>query len=96
MPTAREGSFEWDTDKAEQNAAKHGVSFEEAITVIEAPGVQIYDDGSSSGRLLALGFSLRGRLLAVIYVERGELDRIVSAREATRAEESLYVKGESV
>ena len=37
MPTVVEGDFEWDSDKATSNLAKHGVSFAEAATVFADP-----------------------------------------------------------
>jgi len=33
--------FEWDSKKAERNVAKHGVSFEEAITVFGSTGTNL-------------------------------------------------------
>jgi uncharacterized DUF497 family protein len=33
VATVTFGDFEWDADKAAANAAKHGVTFEEAATV---------------------------------------------------------------
>jgi len=33
VATVAFGDFEWDADKAAANAAKHGVTFEEATTV---------------------------------------------------------------
>jgi len=40
--------FEWDVDKARKNLAKHGVSFDEAITVFGDPlAVTIHDPDHS-------------------------------------------------
>jgi uncharacterized protein len=36
--------FEWDSKKAEANKVKHGVSFQEAITVFADPLARIFDD----------------------------------------------------
>lgn len=92
VPTVVEGSCEWDAAKAERNLAKHGVSFDEAMTALGDNNAVHLDDGSGSGRILAIGVSLRGRLLAVVYVERGERERIVSARPATRPENDIYTE----
>jgi uncharacterized DUF497 family protein len=94
VPTVIDGDFEWDDAKAASNLAKHGVSFEEAQSVFADPRVADFDDGSHRGRLLAVGFSRSGRLLAVVHVERGERERIVNARVATPREEQLYRTGE--
>jgi len=40
--------------------------------------------------MIAIGMSERPRVLFVVHVERGERDRIISARLATRTEEALY------
>jgi len=37
--------------------------------------------------------SVRVRVLVVVHLERGERDRIISARPATRAERDLYGEG---
>jgi uncharacterized DUF497 family protein len=48
------------------------------------------DDGSSTDRFLLIGFSIVGRLLTVVHVERGGRDRIISAWRVTRQEEDIY------
>ena len=94
MPTVFEGDFEWDSAKAASNLAKHGVSFPEAATVFADPSAVYLDDGSGIGRLVVIGTSLRERLLYVVHVERGERDRIISARPATGGEREVYETGE--
>jgi len=81
--------FEWDQRKATANRAKHGVSFEEAATVFGDPlGRVVQDPRHSEGeqRFVLLGRSGAGRLLAVMFTERSEVIRIISARHATRRE----------
>jgi uncharacterized protein len=93
MPTIIEGDFEWDSDKAMTNLAKHGVSFSEATTVFADPFAIYLDDGSGIGRMVIIGTSLSERLLYVVHVERGERDRLISARRATSAERDVYDTG---
>jgi len=93
MPTVVEGDFEWDSDKAESNLRKHGVSFPEAATAFADPLAVYLDDGSGIGRMVVIGTSLRERLLVVVHVERGSRDRIISARTATTAERQVYETG---
>ena len=88
--------FEWDTAKAATNAAKHGVEFEEAATVFDdlLAGIGLdrtYSIGEQ--RWLIIGVSGKGRILLVSHTERGEVIRIISAREATRAERVKYERG---
>lgn len=59
--------FQWDLDKASSNAKKHGVSFEEAVTVFGDPlAITIFDSDHSVGefRLLTTGQSRLQHLLA--------------------------------
>lgn len=80
-------TFEWDAGKAKANLRKHGVSFEEAKTVFGDPLGRIADDlrhSHQEDRFVLLGFSEHQRLLAVMFAERGEAIRIISARRATR------------
>ena len=88
--------FDWNENKAASNLSKHGVSFEEAKTVFEDPlYVDFYDPDHSQDeeRYLIVGESNRGRLLIVSYTERGELIRLISARELTRTERQIYEQG---
>lgn len=93
MATIVEGDFEWDDAKAASNLVKHGVSFPEAATVFADPFAVYLDDGSGTGRMVVIGSSLRERVLYVVHVERGERDRIISARSATPAEREVYETG---
>lgn len=83
-------TFEWDPHKDAANRRKHGVGFDEALTVFADPLGRIVDDPRHSRgerRLTLLGLSVRRRLLAVMFTERGEdRVRIISARRATRHE----------
>jgi uncharacterized DUF497 family protein len=83
--------FEWDENKAQSNIKKHGVTFEEAVEVFFDP---FYQGGDASvddeQREFILGYSLSLRLLLVVYVERGERTRMISARPATHHERKLY------
>jgi hypothetical protein len=89
-------NFEWDENKAARNLSKHRVSFEEAKTVFDDPlYVDFYepDHSDDEERYLIVGESNRGRLLIVSYTERGDLIRLISAREVTRAEREAYEEG---
>jgi hypothetical protein len=85
--------FEWDPQKAAANLAKHTVSFEDAATVFGDPLGRIQADPRHSveeERLVLLGRSQTRHLLAVMYVDRGQAIRIISARRATRRERRNY------
>jgi uncharacterized protein len=83
--------FEWNTDKAEINLAKHGISFQEAAEIFLDPLCALGDDSEhGEARSYAIGYSYGQRLMFVVNVERGTKIRIISARLATRAERRIY------
>ena len=85
--------FEWSSRKASANVRKHGVSFDEAVTVFFDPLSATGDDPDHSideRRFVTFGMSSAGRLLVVGHAERDEVIRIITAREATRSERDLY------
>ena len=88
--------FEWDSEKAAENLAKHGVSFEEAATAfrdtLSATG-RDPDHSVDEERFITIGISSNGRLLFVSHAERGSKIRIISARIAARSERKLYEEG---
>ena len=88
---------DWDVRKAATNLRKHGVSFEEAASVlfsdfaITTPDVKHSDEGDARER--TIGISQRLRVLVVVHTERVDgLIRIISARKATRQEASDYAE----
>ncbi len=88
-------TFEWDEEKAQANEKKHGVSFEEASTVFYDPHALLISDEDHSydeERFIILGISATMRVLTVChcYRETNERIRIISARKATKNEESNY------
>lgn len=87
-------TFEWDDEKSEANLEKHGVSFDEASTVFYDPHAIVVDDEHSfdEDRFIIVGLSATARVLTVChcYRELNELIRIISARKATKNEETEY------
>ena len=89
-------SFEWDARKAASNLRKHGVSFEEAVTVFaDALALTFLDTDhfETEDRSRTYGASGKERLLVVVHTERGDNIRIISARKATRNEKDIYTQG---
>ena len=91
-------SFARDEQKAAQNARKHKVSFEEAMSVcLDENAVEFFDPDHSEDedRFLMLGVGWRLRLLVVHYSlrRRGRQIRIISARKATKNEAKAYPWG---
>ena len=85
--------FEWDEGKNQSNQRKHGVSFDEALTVFDDPLAATnrdFDHAQEEERFLTFGYSLRRRLLAVSHTDRERRIRLISARLATKAERKSY------
>ena len=86
--------FEWDSAKAASKIRKHGVSFDEAVSVFKDPLAFIFDDITHSvqeHREIIIGASALRRMILVCFVERLEgVVRIISARPATRREIKDY------
>jgi hypothetical protein len=84
--------FVWDLAKAETNWRKHGVRFEEAVTVFGDPlFVLVGASRNEETRDAAIGFDTAGRLLYVVHIEFDESHiRIISARRAEADEVQRY------
>lgn len=88
--------FEWDSRKALSNAAKHGVTFVEAITVFNDPlSITLPDlrHSVSEVRSAIFGLSEWGHHLAVIHTEHPNAIRVISARRKTPRERRAYEQG---
>jgi uncharacterized DUF497 family protein len=83
--------FEWDR-------TKHGIAFEEAMTVFTDRLALVFDDPDHSqeeDRGIIIGYSQKRRLLVVCFTERDERIRIVGARRVTLSERRDYEEGTS-
>ena len=90
------GSYEWDPDKNAVNIEKHGISFEEAITIFNDDfGFTVADIKHSTdteSRFQAVGISCNLHILCVCHCIRNndQTTRIISARKATKEEVHMY------
>jgi uncharacterized protein len=85
--------FDWEGGNADKNWQKHRVTAGEAEQVFLNAPLVIADDAEHSeheDRLLALGQTTRGRLLFVAFTIRGDLIRVISVRDMTKAEREVY------
>lgn len=86
---------EWDPNKADINLQKHGISFSDAEAVLFDPNALSFEDptAQSERRFIAIGMDHLWRLLVLVYTERGDRIRLISARPATRSERRNYESG---
>lgn len=84
--------FEWDDNKNILNKQKHGISFETAALVFnDANRIEFYDNIHSTEieeRYITIGRA--GNVLFVVFTERKDKKRIISARMADKNERRLY------
>ena len=86
--------FEWDLWNVQKNEVKHGVSSKEAESAFFDSHKKLFRDSSHSTsreeRLILYGKSLEGRVLMVGFTVRGAKVRVITARAASRKERAVY------
>ena len=84
--------FNWDQANT-KHLARHGITREEAEEALaNDPLVVQLQEHTAEQRVLCLGRTDRGRLLAVVYTEREGAIRVVTAYPMTRRQEAIYPK----
>ena len=88
-------SPEFDPKKNEANIAKHGVSLSEADGVLLDPLALTVEDDSTDGevRYVTVGLNSVGTLMVVVWAERDDDVRLISARKAEPKERRAYEEG---
>ena len=83
--------FEWDSDKERLNYAKHKIHFATAAAVFDDINrIEWFDAAHSTDEDRYNTLGLVNDVLFVVYTERKERIRMISARLATAAERELY------
>lgn len=87
--------FEWDYEKNLTNKRKHGISFETATKVFNDPYyIEVFDSEHSSEEDRYIAIGLVEEVLFVVFTERRENIRLISARLATEEERRFYYDSE--
>ena len=86
--------FEWDENKEKINISKHGLDFSTAALVFRDQNrLEWFDELHSDyeDRYITIG-EINGIavVLMVVYTERGDAIRLISARKATKHERRMY------
>ena len=88
--------FQWDENKAQINIKKHQIKFETATMVFKDHNrLEFFDELHSlpgEERYITIGLvkSTAFVVVTVVYTERGEFIRIISARKANKNEREMY------
>jgi hypothetical protein len=90
-------AFEWDAAKAESNLAKHGISFPAARGVFDDVfALERFDLDSQPDEIRYVITGMVGDVvLTVVYTEREERRRLISARKATKHEQREYYRSQT-
>ena len=92
--TINNQTFQWDSDKAALNRQKHGITFDTAALVFaDENRIERFDDEHSDYEDRWITIGKVDEILFVVYTERGETTRLISARQATPSERSDYYAG---
>ena len=90
--------FEWDNSKAAKNRSRHGILFEAAITAFDDPLQLRFEDAAHSQmqeeREILIGKMDNGVIVVVVFTQREEVFRLISARRAERKEKNIYYENE--
>ena len=84
--------IEFDPGKAALNRRKHGISFscaEDALMDVNALTLEDHDSMDEL-RWVTMGMDALSRILVVVYTERRDVLRIISARKASVGEARQY------
>ena len=83
--------FDWDSAKSERNRQERGFGFDIAILIFEGDTVEWPDDRRDYGetRVRAIG-EVNGVVFHVVFTDRGDVRRIISARVASKKERNQW------
>jgi len=86
--------FEWHDKKMELVYRGREITFDEVCSIFLDPALSSFDDVGhyDEQRLISVGLSNRGRLLTVVWADRGEVARIITAFEPSHYQKRRYSK----
>ena len=86
--------FEFDSQKSDTNAEKHGVDFSQAQELWSDPGLVVLPSRfPDEPRYLAIG-KLRELHWTAIFTERSDRVRLISVRRSRKEEKQLYERNQ--
>jgi len=88
-----EVEFQWDKWNMEKNWIRHRVSMSECEEVFGDTDRRVFDDifhSENEKRTIIVGSTKGGRLLFVVFTQRSNKIRIISARDVNKKEEKIY------
>jgi uncharacterized DUF497 family protein len=84
-------NFVWQPEKEQENIKKHGINFPDAVQIFRDPRrIERHDDDSSITEERWQTMGMAGKVIFVVYTERGKDTLIISARKAEPFERRIY------
>src|ERR1035437_10298873 len=81
--------FEWDAAKSQRNLLERGFGFDHAAAIFLGPTLEAQDNRRDYGEVRIQAIGRAGDdILSVIYSDRGEVRRIISASSPTKRSEN--------
>ena len=89
--------FGWDEVKRRSNYQKHAIDFADVDVAFDDPGAVIEEDeseryGEARFKIVAI---VDAQLLSIVFTERDDIIRIISARPATKREKVNYASSQN-
>ena len=84
-----DGDFEWHAPKRELNLEKHGIAFEDAVTIWSGPVATRLSPHDREARFIPVG-DMAGRIVVAVWTTRGRRRRLIPARRANTHERAYY------
>lgn len=87
-------TFIWDDVKNSTNRHKHGIDFEDAAKVFaDTSRIEFFDEAHSNEEDRYITIGRVRNILFVVYTEREDKIRLITARKANKEERALYYAG---
>ncbi len=87
-------TFIWDSAKNLINRHKHGIDFEDAAKIFaDSNRIEFFDKTHSDEEDRYITIGRVQNILFVVYTERDEKIRLITARKANKEERELYYAG---
>ena len=85
--------FDWDSANR-KHLARHRVSLEEAEEAVRDPELRFMESEEVGGeeRVRMVGMTVAGRILTVVFTFRAERIRVVTAFDADRTAQRIYLE----
>lgn len=90
-------TFDWDAGNIDKSWKKHLVTYKESEEVFLNKPLKLFEDikhSQNENRYVALGITDKNRKLYIVFAIRNQKIRIISARDQSKMERSLYAKEE--